>query len=211
MMILIDFILNIDTHLTEIVANYGGLTYLILFIIIFIETGVVIMPFLPGDSLIFAASALAASKNLNIFIIFIISFVAAVIGDTVNFHIGKYFSDKSLENSKLIKKKYLRKTEEFFDRHGGKSIILSRFVPIIRTFAPFVAGIGKMKYFRFLTFNVVGAFFWVLLFCIMGFLFGNIPFVSEHFSLVVLAIIFISAIPVGITILKTFIESRRRK
>lgn len=210
-MILIDFILNIDTHLTEIVANYGGLTYLILFIIIFIETGVVIMPFLPGDSLIFAASALAASKNLNIFIIFIISFVAAVIGDTVNFHIGKYFSDKSLENSKLIKKKYLRKTEEFFDRHGGKSIILSRFVPIIRTFAPFVAGIGKMKYFRFLTFNVVGAFFWVLLFCIMGFLFGNIPFVSEHFSLVVLAIIFISAIPVGITILKTFIESRRRK
>ena len=211
MMILIDFILNIDTHLTEIVANYGGLTYLILFIIIFIETGVVIMPFLPGDSLIFAASALAASKNLNIFIIFIISFVAAVIGDTVNFHIGKYFSDKSLENSKLINKKYLRKTEEFFDRHGGKSIILSRFVPIIRTFAPFVAGIGKMKYFRFLTFNVVGAFFWVLLFCIMGFLFGNIPFVSEHFSLVVLAIIFISAIPVGITILKTFIESRRRK
>lgn len=211
MMTLIDFILNIDTHLTEIVANYGGLTYLILFIIIFIETGVVIMPFLPGDSLIFAASALAASKNLNIFIIFIISFVAAVIGDTVNFHIGKYFSDKSLENSKLIKKKYLRKTEEFFDRHGGKSIILSRFVPIIRTFAPFVAGIGKMKYFRFLTFNVVGAFFWVLLFCIMGFLFGNIPFVSEHFSLVVLAIIFISAIPVGITILKTFIESRRRK
>lgn len=211
MMILIDFILNIDTHLTEIVANYGGLTYLILFIIIFIETGVVIMPFLPGDSLIFAASALAVSKNLNIFIIFIISFVAAVIGDTVNFHIGKYFSDKSLENSKLIKKKYLRKTEEFFDRHGGKSIILSRFVPIIRTFAPFVAGIGKMKYFRFLTFNVVGAFFWVLLFCIMGFLFGNIPFVSEHFSLVVLAIIFISAIPVGITILKTFIESRRRK
>lgn len=211
MMTLIDFILNIDTHLTEIVANYGGLTYLILFIIIFIETGVVIMPFLPGDSLIFAASALAASKSLNIFIIFIISFVAAVIGDTVNFHIGKYFSDKSLENSKLIKKKYLRKTEEFFDRHGGKSIILSRFVPIIRTFAPFVAGIGKMKYFRFLTFNVVGAFFWVLLFCIMGFLFGNIPFVSEHFSLVVLAIIFISAIPVGITILKTFIESRRRK
>ena len=211
MMILIDFILNIDTHLTEIVANYGGLTYLILFIIIFIETGVVIMPFLPGDSLIFAASALVASKSLNIFIIFIISFVAAVIGDTVNFHIGKYFSDKSLENSKLIKKKYLRKTEEFFDRHGGKSIILSRFVPIIRTFAPFVAGIGKMKYFRFLTFNVVGAFFWVLLFCIMGFLFGNIPFVSEHFSLVVLAIIFISAIPVGITILKTFIESRRRK
>lgn len=211
MMTLIDFILNIDTHLTEIVANYGGLTYLILFIIIFIETGVVIMPFLPGDSLIFAASALAVSKNLNIFIIFIISFVAAVIGDTVNFHIGKYFSDKSLENSKLIKKKYLRKTEEFFDRHGGKSIILSRFVPIIRTFAPFVAGIGKMKYFRFLTFNVVGAFFWVLLFCIMGFFFGNIPFVSEHFSLVVLAIIFISAIPVGITILKTFIESRRRK
>ena len=125
MMTLIDFILNIDTHLTEIVANYGGLTYLILFIIIFIETGVVIMPFLPGDSLIFAASALAASKNLNIFIIFIISFVAAVIGDTVNFHIGKYFSDKSLENSKLIKNKYLRKTEEFFDRHGGKSIILS--------------------------------------------------------------------------------------
>ena len=171
---LIDFILHIDDHLVELVSTYGTETYLFLFLIIFVETGVVIMPFLPGDSLIFAGAALSANGSLNIFILFFVVFFAAVIGDTVNYHIGKAFGNKLLNwNNRFIKKEYIEKTSHFFERHGGKSIIIARFVPIIRTFAPFVAGIGKMHYFKFLSYNVVGAALWVLLFCVAGFFFSN--------------------------------------
>ena len=188
---LIDFILHIDDHLVELVSTYGTETYLFLFLIIFVETGVVIMPFLPGDSLIFAGAALSANGSLNIFILFFVVFFAAVIGDTVNYHIGKAFGNKLINwNNRFIKKEYIEKTSHFFERHGGKSIIIARFVPIIRTFAPFVAGIGKMHYLKFLSYNVIGAALWVLLFCIAGFFFGNIPFVKDNFSIVIIAIIF---------------------
>ncbi len=205
----IDFILHIDTHLGEIISNYGLITYLILFGIIFIETGVVIMPFLPGDSLIFAASAFAAIGKLNIIVLYIICLFAAVLGDTVNFEIGKFFENKSLENSKLIKKEYLERTQNFFKRHGGKSIVIARFIPIIRTFAPFVAGIGKMKYTRFIRYNFLGGFLWVTTFCSLGYFFGNIPFVEKNFSLVVYAIIFISVLPVIITFINTKFKKKK--
>lgn len=205
----IDFIIHIDVHLGEIISNYGLLTYIILFGIIFIETGVVIMPFLPGDSLIFAASAFAGIGSLNIIVVYLVCLSAAVLGDTVNFEIGKYFENKSLENSKLIKKEYLQRTERFFERHGGKSIVIARFIPIIRTFAPFVAGIGKMKYTRFIKYNFFGAFLWVTTFCSLGYFFGNIEFVQDNFSLVVLAIIFISVIPVFVTIIQNFLEKKK--
>lgn len=205
----IDFILHIDTHLGEIISNYGLITYLILFGIIFIETGVVIMPFLPGDSLIFAASAFAAIGKLNIIVLYIICLFAAVLGDTVNFEIGKFFENNSLENSKLIKKEYLERTQNFFKRHGGKSIVIARFIPIIRTFAPFVAGIGKMKYTRFIRYNFLGGFLWVTTFCSLGYFFGNIPFVEKNFSLVVYAIIFISVLPVIITFINTKFKKKK--
>lgn len=208
---LIDFILHIDDHLVELVSTYGTETYLFLFLIIFVETGVVIMPFLPGDSLIFAGAALSANGSLNIFILFFVVFFAAVIGDTVNYHIGKAFGNKLLNwNNRFIKKEYIEKTSHFFERHGGKSIIIARFVPIIRTFAPFVAGIGKMHYFKFLSYNVVGAGLWVLLFCIAGFFFGNIPFVKDNFSVVIIAIILISLLPAVIGAIKAKLGDKKK-
>ena len=214
---LIDFIMHIDVHLGELISNYGFLTYLILFVIIFCETGLVVTPFLPGDSLIFAAATFCALKKLNIFILFFVVLTSAVIGDTVNYHIGKYFKNKlyKLENNRFIKKKYIDKTQEFFIKHGGKSIILARFVPIVRTFAPFVAGIGSMSYKRFLSFNFIGAFLWVLLFTIAGYFFGNISFIKDNFSFVIIAIIFISLMPPFIIFLKEklggYNESKRTK
>lgn len=209
---LIDFILHIDEHLGELISNFGLETYIILFLIIFVETGVVIMPFLPGDSLIFAGAAFAANGSLNIFILFFVVLAAAIIGDTVNYHIGKAFGNKLINwNNKIIKKEYIEKTYSFFERHGGKSIIIARFVPIIRTFAPFVAGIGKMRYLRFLSFNAIGALLWVSLFCIAGFFFGNIPFVKDNFSLVIFAIIFISLLPAIIGVIKGKINSKKEK
>lgn len=205
----IDFILHIDAHLGEIISNYGMLTYIILFGIIFIETGVVIMPFLPGDSLIFAAAAFAGSGSLNIIIVFLVSLIAAVLGDTVNFEIGKFFERKKLENVRFIKKEYLEKTQSFFDKHGGKSIVIARFIPIIRTFAPFVAGIGKMKYSHFITYNFLGAFLWVTTFTMIGYFFGNIPFIQKHFSFVVIGIIFLSVIPVVITFIRNMLNKRK--
>lgn len=208
---LIDFILHIDDHLVELVSTYGTETYLFLFLIIFVETGVVIMPFLPGDSLIFAGAALSANGSLNIFILFFVVFFAAVIGDTVNYHIGKAFGNKLLNwNNRFIKKEYIEKTSHFFERHGGKSIIIARFVPIIRTFAPFVAGIGKMHYLKFLSYNVVGAGLWVLLFCVAGFFFGNIPFVKDNFSIVIIAIILISLLPAVIGAIKAKIGDKKK-
>lgn len=208
---LIDFILHIDDHLVELVSTYGTETYLFLFLIIFVETGVVIMPFLPGDSLIFAGAALAANGSLNIFILFFVIFFAAVIGDTVNYHIGKAFGNKLINwNNRFIKKEYIERTSHFFEKHGGKSIIIARFVPIVRTFAPFVAGIGKMHYLKFLSYNVVGAGLWVLLFCVAGFFFGNIPFVKDNFSIVIIAIILISLLPAIIGAIKAKIGDKKK-
>ena len=208
---LIDFILHIDDHLVELVSTYGTETYLFLFLIIFVETGVVIMPFLPGDSLIFAGAALSANGSLNIFILFFVVFFAAVIGDTVNYHISKAFGNKLINwNNRFIKKEYIEKTSHFFERHGGKSIIIARFVPIIRTFAPFVAGIGKMHYLKFLSYNVIGAALWVLLFCIAGFFFGNIPFVKDNFSIVIIAIILISLLPAVIGAVKAKVGDKKK-
>ena len=200
----IDFILHIDTHLGEIISRYGTETYLILFLVIFCETGLVVTPFLPGDSLIFAGATFAAIGSLNVFVLFFVVLIAAVLGDTVNYHIGKYFSNKlyKLENNRFIKKAYIDKTQSFFERHGGKSIVLARFVPIVRTFAPFVAGIGTMSYKRFLSYNFIGAFLWVTLFTVAGYFFGNIPFVRDNFSIIIIAIIFISVLPPFIIYLK---------
>jgi membrane-associated protein len=193
---LFDFILNLDVYLDQIIANYGSLTYAILFIIIFIETGLVVTPFLPGDSLLFAAGAFAALGSLNIFLLLALLTVAAILGDTVNYWIGHFFGEKLVANPRIpIKKEHIEKTQKFFDKHGGKTIILARFVPIIRTFAPFVAGIGKMHYGQFISFNFIGGIAWVLLLTLTGFFFGNIPMVKDNFSTVIIAIIFISVIP----------------
>lgn len=205
----IDFILHVDEYLGEIIKNFDIWTYIILFFVIFIETGVVIMPFLPGDSLIFAGAAFSAKGDLNIFVLYIITLLAAIIGDTVNYHIGKSIGKKLVNsNNRFIKKEYIEKTYSFFERHGGKSIIIARFVPIIRTFAPFVAGIGNMKYLKFLSFNVIGGFLWVSIFSIAGFFFGNITFIRDNFSIVILAIICISLLPIMIGVIKGKIEQK---
>jgi len=194
----IDIILHLDKYLAQIIQSFDILTYLILFTVIFCETGLVIAPFLPGDSLLFAAGAFAAIGSLNIYFVFLIIFIAAVLGDTLNYHIGKYLGPKVFhkEESKFFNKKHLDKTHAFYEKHGGKTIILARFIPIIRTFAPFVAGIGKMSYSKFLLYNIVGALVWCLLFIGGGYFFGNIPIIKENFSIVIILIIVISFIPV---------------
>lgn len=196
-----DFIMNIDKYMGIIVQNYGIYAYILLFMVIFCETGLVVLPFLPGDSLVFAAGAFAAMSKLNIFIIYIILLLAAFLGDSVNYSIGKRIGSKveNLEKHKLIKKDYIEKTEKFFQKHGGKAIVLARFMPIIRTFAPFVAGTGKMKYSRFIKYNILGSFLWVTLFTFAGYFFGNISFIKEKFSTIILLIIFISLLPIVIT------------
>jgi len=195
---LIDMVLHVDRYLLEIVRDYSTLTYGVLFLVIFLETGIVITPFLPGDSLLFAVGAISAIGALNVYIAFLVIFIAAVLGDTANYNIGKYIGVKVFRSKSSIffNKEHLQKAEIFYKKHGGKTIILARFIPIIRTFAPFVAGIGKMSYKRFLAYNVIGAFLWCILFIFLGYLFGNIPFVKENFSLVVIGIIIISFIPV---------------
>jgi len=192
---ILDFFLHIDKNLISIIQTYGFWTYPLLFLILFIETGVVIVPFLPGDSLLFASGALASSGLINVFLIFLIALSAAIIGDTANYWIGHFIGEK-ISNSRFIKKEHLIRTQKFYDKHGGKTIIIARFIPIIRTFAPFVAGIGKMKYSRFFSFNVVGGILWTALFIFAGFFFGNIPFVKNNFSLVIISIIAISFVPV---------------
>lgn len=193
---LIDFILHIDTHLGELISSYGTLTYVILFVIVFVETGLVVMPFLPGDSLLFAGGAFAALGSLNIFILLVVLMVAAVVGDTVNYWIGHFFGQKLIANPRIpINKEHIEQTEKFFEKHGGKTIILARFVPIVRTFAPFVAGVGKMHYGNFISYNVIGGVVWVLLFTLAGFFFGNIPAVKHNFTLVIFAIIGLSVAP----------------
>jgi len=194
---LIDFILHIDVHLGEIISNYGTLTYGILFFIIFMETGFVVTPFLPGDSLLFAAGAFAALGSLNIWTVFLIMFLAAVVGDTINYWIGHFFGQKIVDNPKIpfVNQKNIDKTEVFYEKHGGKTIILARFIPIIRTFAPFVAGVGKMHYGRFISFNFIGGMVWVATFSLAGYFFGNIKAVKHNFSLAIIAIILVSVAP----------------
>jgi len=193
---LVDFILHLDVHLNAIIQNFGIWTYLILFLIIFMETGIVITPFLPGDSLLFAAGSFAALGSLNVFALFIILTLAAILGDTLNYWIGHFIGLRALSgNVRFLKKEYLDRTHGFYDKHGGKTIILARFIPIIRTFAPFVAGVGAMDYPRFFFFNVIGAVLWVALFTFGGYFFGNLPFVRDNFTIVILAIIVISVLP----------------
>lgn len=195
---LIDLVLHMDTHLAELITKYDTWTYLILFLVIFMETGLVVTPFLPGDSLLFAAGALAALEGspLNVVFLWGLLFIAAIVGDTVNYSIGKFVGPKAFtSNSKLLKKEYLDRTHAFYQKHGGATIFLARFIPIIRTFAPFVAGIGEMRYSYFISYNIIGGLVWTLLFIFGGYFFGNLPFVRENFSLVVIAIIIISLIP----------------
>jgi membrane-associated protein len=204
---LIDFIIHIDRHLQEIISQYGTLTYLILFLIIFCETGLVVMPLLPGDSLLFAAGTFAALGALNPVLLIVLLCIAAIAGDTVNYWVGKWVGPKAFSGRiRWLRQDYLDRTQDFYRRHGGKTIVLARFVPIIRTFAPFVAGVGIMQYSRFIVYNVVGGVVWVTLFTLGGYLFGNLPVVRENFSLVVLAIIAVSMIP----LVTEWLKSRRR-
>lgn len=190
----IDLFLHLDEYLQTIITNYGAWTYGILFVVIFVETGLVIMPFLPGDSLLFAAGTFAALGSFNVWGLIGLLAVAAVLGDAVNYSIGHYLGERAY-SIKWIKKEYLDKTHAFFEKHGGKAIFLARFVPIVRTFAPFVAGIGKMSYAYFATYNVVGGITWVVIFTLLGYFFGNIPFVKKNFELVIIVIILISVLP----------------
>jgi len=190
----IDLFLHLDEYLQDIILNYGAWTYGILFVVIFVETGLVVMPFLPGDSLLFAAGTFAALGSFNVWGLIGLLAIAAVGGDAVNYSIGHYLGDRAY-NIKWIKKEYLDKTHAFFEKHGGKAIFLARFVPIVRTFAPFVAGIGRMSYAYFATYNVVGGITWVVIFTLLGYFFGNIPFVKKNFELVIIVIILVSVLP----------------
>lgn len=196
---LFDFILHIDVHLAQLVADYGYLIYLILFLIIFCETGLVVTPFLPGDSLLFVAGALSALPNndLNIHLLACLLVVAAIIGDALNYTLGRLFGDRLFSNasSRIFRRSYLDKTHAFYQRHGGKTIILARFVPIVRTFAPFVAGMGHMSYRHFALYNITGAIIWVVLFSYAGYWFGDLPLVQNNLKLLIIAIILLSVLP----------------
>ena len=193
----VDIFLHLDQHLSSVIQIYGAWTYLILFVIVFCETGLVITPFLPGDSLLFTAGLLSAQGALELPLLMIILFAAAVLGDTINYQMGSAIGPKifSQQNVRFLNKEYLDKTHAFYEKYGGKTIIFARFIPIIRTFAPFVAGIGKMSYRRFLIYNLIGAIFWVALFTFAGYYFGNLTLVKENFTLVIIGIIVASFIP----------------
>ena len=200
---LLDFILHIDKHLIEIVNEYDKSTYLILALIIFCETGLVVTPFLPGDSLLFAAGAIAATGALSISLLILILFAAAILGDNANYFIGNFLGHKIIESKwKIINKKYIEKTHQFYEKHGGKTLVIARFMPILRTFAPFVAGLGSMIYKRFFTFCIIGNVLWIFGFLLAGYAFGNIEFVKKNFSLVILAIIVLSILPMIIGFIK---------
>lgn len=200
----INFILHLDESLYGIIQNYGLWTYLFLFLIVFCETGLVVTPFLPGDSLIFAAGALSAMGSLNVFAFFITFFVAAVVGDAVNYFIGKKIGNTILEKgkNKFVKKEYIIKAHKFYEKHGAMTIVIGRFIPIIRTFVPFVAGMGEMNFTKFVFYNIFGAFLWVGLFLTGGFLFGNVPIVKDNFTFVLIAIIVISVLPAIIAVVR---------
>lgn len=201
---LVNFILHIGEHLQELVNNYGNWIYAILFAIVFCETGLVVLPFLPGDSMLFAAGTIAAVGDMNIFVLIGLLIVAAVLGDFVNFEIGKHFGQKlfSNPNSKIFKQSYLQKTHDYYERYGGRTIIIARFIPIVRTFAPFVGGMGNMNYSQFARYNIVGAVLWVVSFTTLGYFFGQLPFVKEHFSWIMIAIIVFSVVPMIVEIIR---------
>lgn len=206
---LVNFILHIDVHLGEIIQAYGTISYLILFVILFAETGFVFTPFLPGDSLLFAAGAFAAIGSFNLYLLLALLWVAAFLGDTVNYWIGHFFGQKIIDSPHVpfFNQEHVDQTQAFYKKYGGKTIFLARFVPIVRTFAPFVAGVGKMNYAKFLTYNATGGFTWVFGFVLLGFFFGNIPAVKQNFTLVILVIIFLSVIPV----VWEFIQKKKSK
>lgn len=210
---LIDFILHIDTHLSEIIRDYGVWTYGVLFLIIFAETGLVILPLLPGDSLLFAAGALAAlpESGLNVHLMALLLFIAAVLGDSLNYWIGGKIGPAVFkrEDSIWLRKKHLERAHAFFEKYGGRAIILARFVPIVRTFVPFVAGVGAMTYRRFFAFNIIGGFVWIYAFTYMGFFFGNLPVVKKNFGLVIIAIIAVSVAPILVEGVRAWREQRR--
>lgn len=199
---IVDLVLHLDRHLEKLTADYGAWTYAILFTIVFLETGLVVTPFLPGDSLLFAAGAIASLGQLDVVLLGLLLTVAAIAGDTMNYHIGYYCGPRVLrgESSRWLNRKHLERTQEFFERYGGKTIIIARFVPIVRTFAPFVAGVGAMRYRRFLAYNVIGGIVWVWGFLIAGYLFGQLPVVKKYFTLVILGIIVVSVLPAVVEI-----------
>lgn len=202
--IFINYIINIDKNLSIIIQNYGLWTYLILFAIIFLETGFVVTPFLPGDSLLFAAGAFAAIGSLNIIWLLVFLYISAIAGDTANYWIGRIIGPKIFHKEKVrfLKKEYLDRTHKFYERYGGKTIIIARFIPIIRTFAPFVAGIGSMTYWKFISYNIIGGVAWITICLSAGYFFGNLPVVKNNFTLVILAIIIISVLPAVIEFLR---------
>jgi membrane-associated protein len=208
----IDFVLHVDVYLEQIISNYGGWAYALLFFVVFLETGFVVTPFLPGDSLIFAASTFAARGTLNPWLLFGLLSIAAVLGDSVNYWIGHRVGQRAYTGEiKWIKKEYMERTHTFFEKHGGKTIFLARFVPIIRTFTPFVAGVSRMSYGFFFRWNVIGGLTWVAIFTLLGYFFGNIPFVQKNFELVIVAIILISLIPAVVEGIKAKKELSAKK
>ncbi|MEW6653026.1 MAG: DedA family protein [Bacteroidota bacterium] len=200
---IIDLFLNLDKHIAVLIQQYGTLSYIILFAVIFAETGLVITPFLPGDSLLFAVGAFAAKGAFDVHLLFILLSIAAIVGDTFNYWVGHYIGPKAFNmNIRFLKKEYLERTQQFYEKHGGKTIIIARFIPIIRTFAPFVAGVGSMNYSKFFQYNVIGALVWCSSFIYAGYFFGNLEFVKNNFSFIILAIIIISVLPGVIEILR---------
>ncbi len=206
---LIDFVLHLDEHLNLIINNYGIWCYFLFFIVIFAETGLVVTPFLPGDSLIFALGTLSATGSLNIGWLFVILAAAAILGDSANYAVGKYFGQMILkkEGAWFLKKEHIERTHRFYEKYGAKTIVIARFVPIVRTFAPFIAGVGKMTYLKFLSYNVIGGILWIALFLFGGFFFGNIPVIKRNFSLVIFVIIIISIMPAVIEVIR---QSRQK-
>ena len=210
---LIDFIVHIDVHLGELIRDYGAWIYAILFAIIFVETGLVVMPFLPGDSLLFVAGAFAARGDMDVTSVIVLLSVAAILGDAVNYSVGRYFGAKvfAWEDSRWFNKRLFDKTHDFYERHGGKTIVIARFLPFLRTFAPFVAGAANMNYGRFALYNVSGGIFWVASLTIAGFWFGNIPWVSENLTKIILALIIIPGLPAVVVAVREWLATRRRR
>jgi membrane-associated protein len=211
--LVLDFVLHIDQHLQMLCAGYGPWVYAILFLIVFCETGLVVTPILPGDSLLFAVGSMAAIGALEVTAVILVLVAAAILGDTVNYAVGHYVGPKVFheEHARFLNKEYLRRTHTFYEKHGGKTIVIARFLPIIRTFAPFVAGIGSMTYPRFLFFNVFGGGMWVLLFVLAGYWFGNIPLIKKNFSLVIIALVLIPGIPATIEFIRIQLNRRKPK
>ncbi len=205
---IVDFVIHIDKYLSILINNFGIFSYFILFLIIFLETGILITPFLPGDSLLFIAGAFAANRVFNIALLYFIFLIAAILGDSVNYWIGSFFGEKVFAKTRFFKKEHLERTRLFFQKHGGKTIIIARFVPIIRTFAPFIAGVGKMEYKRFFFYNVIGALLWVSIFVFAGYFFGRLDWVEKNLSLIIVFIIVASVIPIIIEVLRKKLGKR---